>query len=168
MAVDRVYMEWTSLVVRRVVGAAGAGLGVLLINAGVVIWAQNSGRDFAARNAYRFEDYSLTMHLLAMLVLTAFTVAIAAVLWWRTQRPLAMLVILGTASGPMWVSAAPVRADLARSLDDTVLWWHAVVQVPQAVLMLAATLMLARLWPQRTVPARRLPRALAILLGSPW
>src|SRR5690349_8089458 len=126
-------MEWTSPVVRRVVGAAGAGLGILLINAGVALWAQDSGRDFAARNAYQFEDYSLTRHLLAMLVLTAFTVGIAAVLWRRTQGPLAVLVILGTASGPMWVSAAPVRADLARSLDDTVLWWHAVVQAPQGV-----------------------------------
>jgi hypothetical protein len=153
VAVDRVDMEWTSPVVGRVAGAAVTGLGILLINAGVAIWAQASGRDFAALNAYQFEDYSLTRHLLAMLVVTAFTVGIAATLWRRTQRPLALLVILGTASGPMWVSAAPVRADLARSLDDTVLWWHAVVQAPQAVLMLAATLMLARLWPQQTVPA---------------
>ncbi len=119
-------------------------LGVL--DGGVAGWAQWAFRIQLADWGISAEGqlFSLTRHVLAMLALSVFTVAVAVALARFGHRVLALGTVVGAVLGPMTILAAPVRVSLLSGSEDTRWWWHAVVQTPQLAVLLGLVWWLTR------------------------
>jgi hypothetical protein len=134
-------------------GGLFAILALVLLDGGIAIWAQITARNrLALQSLAAVDKYSLDQHLLAMIALSLLTVGLACTLI-RTKQPLlAMLVLIGVCAGPMAILAAPVNQSLiSRDLEDTLWWWHALVQGGQLLVLVLWTW-----WTTRCLRGRRI------------
>jgi hypothetical protein len=135
-------------------GALIAVLALVALDGGIASWAQWTARTTLA-GSVADGQHSLNRHVLAMVLLSALTVAVGCLLALLRERMLALVVLAGVAAGPMGVLAAPVSASLVTvDVTDTYAWWHLVVQSGQFAILLAWGW-----WSVRRLPAV-LPQAL--------
>jgi hypothetical protein len=131
---------------------------VAAFDGGIAWQAQRAGQ--AASRAAGLGDgylYSLSAHVVAMVVLAGFVVTLAAELWRTRCQGLAVAVLAGAVVGPMTLVAAPVaRSVIAADGADTRWWWHTVAGLIQGALLLGWTWWTAR-WrrPQQQRPEDR-------------
>lgn len=127
-------------------GAVTATAGIALLDGGIAWSAQQAGLRFMAAEdpgslaIYSVGMYSVGRHVAAMVLLAALTVAVSVVLARAGHRGAAVAVLAAVVAGPMTVIAAPVSAALIAANDqDTLIWWHLVVGVPQFAVLAGVT-----------------------------
>lgn len=112
-------------------------------------------------------DYSLTGHVVAMVLLGGLSVVLAASLVRAGNVPCAAILLLGAALGPMTIVAAPVRGDLVRpDWNDTVPWWHVLVGLTVAGCLAAWTRAVVRHDAHLPRPSRDVPQVAVFVLGA--
>ncbi len=110
---------------------------------GLAAAAQHEG--VRAAGAPGMALYSLTSHTASMVLVGALAVSVAAMFARAGSRGCAFVVLAATASGPMTLVAAPVRASLIAADNlNTVPWWHVLVAAGLTAVLVGWTVAVVR------------------------
>jgi len=123
--------------------AAGIGLAALAVatlDGGIAYWAKHVADAYGiTQGVSPASGYSWPGHVVAMLLLAAFTVAVTATLTVDGNPVLAFFVLASVAAGPMTVVAAPVTVSLMLAQTElATLWWRLLVAAVQLIILSAA------------------------------
>jgi hypothetical protein len=121
-------------------GIALAALAVATLDGGIAYWAKHAGDAYGiTQGVGPGYGYSWLGHVVAMLLLASFTVAVTVGLAMGGSSVLAFVVLAAVAVGPMTVVAAPVTVPLMLAESEPAqLWWRLLVAAVQWTILAAA------------------------------